>query len=261
MKKQKVNEGEVPQYYVEGSHEAIIDPEEFEKVQTELARRKRIGRSYSGDSAFASRLFCADCGGCYGPKVWHSNDSYRRVIWQCNHKFKHEQKCQTPTIDEKGIKTLFLKAYNILMGDRETVLENCRMIYQTLGDCSDLDSKIDELTEEIKIVSEMAAAQVRQHATQAEPEEAYNKRRAALVERYEKAKASRDQLQAERQQRLDQRKKVKRFCETLKEQPLVLPEWDEHLWSRIVEKVTFYPDGRATFCFVKGTEVTVNAEK
>lgn len=39
-KKRKVNEGEVPQYYVEHSHEPIITPEEFDKVQTELARRK-----------------------------------------------------------------------------------------------------------------------------------------------------------------------------------------------------------------------------
>ena len=31
-KKRKVNEGEVPQYYVEHSHEPIITPEEFEKV-------------------------------------------------------------------------------------------------------------------------------------------------------------------------------------------------------------------------------------
>ena len=39
-KKRKVNEGEVPQYYVEHSHEPIITPEEFDKVQMELARRK-----------------------------------------------------------------------------------------------------------------------------------------------------------------------------------------------------------------------------
>ena len=32
-KKTKVNEGEVPQYYVEESHPAIISPEEFELVQ------------------------------------------------------------------------------------------------------------------------------------------------------------------------------------------------------------------------------------
>lgn len=47
-KKKKVNEGEVPQYFVEHSHEPIITPEEFDKVQTELARRKRISRHYSG---------------------------------------------------------------------------------------------------------------------------------------------------------------------------------------------------------------------
>lgn len=39
-KKTKVNEGEVPQYYVEDSHPAIIEPWEWEQVQTELERRK-----------------------------------------------------------------------------------------------------------------------------------------------------------------------------------------------------------------------------
>ena len=53
-KKRKVNEGEVPQYYVEHSHEPIITPEEFDKVQTELARRKQISRQYSGKSIFSS---------------------------------------------------------------------------------------------------------------------------------------------------------------------------------------------------------------
>ncbi len=44
QKRMKVNEGEVPQYYVEHSHEAIIEPEEWEKVQLELARRKNDTR-------------------------------------------------------------------------------------------------------------------------------------------------------------------------------------------------------------------------
>ncbi len=39
-KKKKVNEGEIPQYYVEGNHEAIISPEVFEMVQQEMERRK-----------------------------------------------------------------------------------------------------------------------------------------------------------------------------------------------------------------------------
>ena len=42
-KKSKVNEGEVPQYYIEESHPAIIVPEEFELVQAELLRRQNLG--------------------------------------------------------------------------------------------------------------------------------------------------------------------------------------------------------------------------
>ena len=35
-KKAKINEGEIPQYYVEGDHEAIITPEIFDAVQCEM---------------------------------------------------------------------------------------------------------------------------------------------------------------------------------------------------------------------------------
>ncbi|PID82057.1 MAG: recombinase family protein, partial [Clostridiales bacterium] len=38
-KKKKVNEGEVPQYYVKNNHEAIIKPATFERVQREMALR------------------------------------------------------------------------------------------------------------------------------------------------------------------------------------------------------------------------------
>lgn len=40
-KRKKKNNGEVTRYYVEGSHEPIIPPEVFDKVQTEFERRKR----------------------------------------------------------------------------------------------------------------------------------------------------------------------------------------------------------------------------
>lgn len=80
-KKMKKNEGEIPQYYVENSHPAIIDPVEWEQVQVEFARREQLGRTYSSKSIFSSKLVCVDCGGFYGQKVWHSTSKYRKVIW------------------------------------------------------------------------------------------------------------------------------------------------------------------------------------
>ena len=76
-KRMKTNTGEVPQFYVEGSHEGIIVPHEFDMVQTEIERRKGLGGHYSGSSVFSSKLVCADCGAFFGQKVWHSTDKYR----------------------------------------------------------------------------------------------------------------------------------------------------------------------------------------
>ncbi len=101
-KKKKVNEGEIPQYYVENNHTAIIDPAVHEQVQREIERRNG---AHSGVRIFSGKIRCAECGSWFGSKVWHSNDKYRRVIWQCNHKFDGKR-CTTPHLTEDQIKKL-----------------------------------------------------------------------------------------------------------------------------------------------------------
>ena len=44
-KKTKKNDGQIPQYYVENSHPAIITAEVFDAVQTEMERRQGTKRS------------------------------------------------------------------------------------------------------------------------------------------------------------------------------------------------------------------------
>lgn len=81
------NNGQIPQYYVENNHPAIIDRDMWEQVQIELARRDELGAKYSSTDIFASKLICEDCGGFYGKKKWHSNSKYSRFVYQCNRKF------------------------------------------------------------------------------------------------------------------------------------------------------------------------------
>ena len=80
----KQNEGEVPQYYVKDSHEGIVSAEVFEPAQYEYQRRREQG-GYQSHSAspFSGHIVCGECGACYGHKVWHSNDRYRRLAWYC----------------------------------------------------------------------------------------------------------------------------------------------------------------------------------
>lgn len=80
----KRNEGEVPQYYVEGHHEPIIEPRIWNQVQVELETRHTLKDHKAGTPKsylFSSRLVCADCGGWYGRKVWTSNTKYRHTVW------------------------------------------------------------------------------------------------------------------------------------------------------------------------------------
>lgn len=117
-KKKKKNEGEAPQYYVKGSHEAIISPAVFEKAQAERARRAELFKTtklqrYSGVSIFSTKIICGDCGCWYGPKTWHAGTRYEKIVFQCNHKYKNGTVCKSPNLTEPQIKDLFIRAMRL----------------------------------------------------------------------------------------------------------------------------------------------------
>ena len=257
MKKMKTNEGEVPQYYVEHSHEAIINPTEWDMVQAEIARRKALGRAYSGNSVFSSKLVCGDCGGFFGQKVWHSTDAYRKVIWRCNSKFKGNKKCATPHLDTETIQQKFLIAYNRLMESRDSVVSDCELMRTALSDCTALDAEIDRLTEEIEVVAEMVKACVKENAASAQSQADYTKKYNTLVKRYEKATKRVDELSVERARKQDRDRELRLFIESIKKQPLVLEVWNERLWVGLLEKATVFHDGRMVFEFKNGAEIEV----
>lgn len=255
-KKQKVNEGEVPQYYVEGSHPAIINSNEFDMVQAEIARRQSLGRSYSGTSIFASKLICGDCGGFYGKKVWHSTDAYRKEIWRCNNKFNGESKCGTQTLDTDTIKQLFLKAYNQLMKNRQQLIEACEVMRTTVNNCERLDAEIENLNEEIQVVAELVNQCIKENAATEQSQEEYTSKYNRLVKRYENAMARLKEVSAERENKNQQDRDLRTFIAALREKPLVIEEFDEELWICLLDSATVHAEGQVTFRFKDGTIIT-----
>lgn len=254
-KKQKVNEGEVPQYYIDKSHDAIIAPAEFELVQQEIARRERIGRSYSGNSIFSCRLICGDCGHYLGSKVWQSNTKYRKTIWQCNNKFKGEEKCETPHLTEEAIKERFLSAYAQLTENRERLLEHCRIMQETLTDTKAIDDELESLDMEIEVVNELIRKSIMENATTAQNQDDYNKRYAEFSERYDKLKARKDALTAKKQKRILQSNAIGAFMFEVMELPEPPTVFDSKLWIASIDHATIYKDGRIVFTFINGAEI------
>ena len=86
-KKEKINHGELPQYYVEDAHEPIIDREMFNQVQTEMKRRAELysGKANTGRRGhrlFSQLLYCGHCHKTMNYKEWISHQ-YRRAVWVC----------------------------------------------------------------------------------------------------------------------------------------------------------------------------------
>ncbi len=109
---------------MEGNHEAIIPSEKFDMVQREMAKRGKGKKYHSGVHPFSSKIRCGECGSWYGSKVWHSTDKYRRIIWQCNHKFDGDKRCTTPHLTDEQVQDAFLSAANKLLATKDAVIAN-----------------------------------------------------------------------------------------------------------------------------------------
>ena len=154
-KKKVRNTGQVPQYYVEGNHEPIISPETFRLVQEQIALRKPGANRYIGVHPFSGVVFCGDCGSVFGSKVWHANDKYRRVVWQCNRKYQNKEKiCATPHMTEGELKDIVVFAMRKLRNDRETVITAANLIRDTVYDTSGLTLRAKQLRSELADVSD-----------------------------------------------------------------------------------------------------------
>ena len=255
-KKMKKNEGEIPQYYVENSHPAIIDPIEWELVQAEFARRVELGRTYSSKSIFSSKLVCGDCGGFYGQKVWHSTSKYRKVIWQCNKKYKKDAKrCSTPNLTVETIQMIFLNSYNRFMENRNQIIEDCELVKMYLTDFEELDKEIERRTEEIEVIAERVKHLVKENASTLQSQDEYIKKYNSLSKRYEEEYKKLEKLQKDKELRKSKYKAMEVFIENLKKQPLVIDAWDETLWALMIEKAIVNHDGSIIFVFKNGTEI------
>ncbi|MCI9638421.1 MAG: recombinase family protein [Hungatella sp.] len=255
-KKKKPNEGEVPQYYVENSHPAIIKPETFDLVQAEIARRARGKSRYSGVGIFSSRIKCAECGSWYGSKVWHSNDKYRRVIYQCNHKFDGEKKCSTPHLTEDEIKAAFAAAYNRFLAGQDEIIRNTETVIGQLSDSSGLETEREKLEQEMAVLAEMVQNCVAENARTAMDQGKYQERYSGLAGRYETLKEKHDKVSEEIAARTARSQVLARFLETLKKNGVV-EEFDEVLWGDMVEHVTVDCKKKMVFTFKNGVEVTI----
>jgi len=260
-KKVKMNEGEVPQYYVHDSHPAIIEPGLFDLVQFEMKRRQQSGKWSSSAHPFSGKIFCGECGGMYGPRVWNSTSEYRRAVWQCNEKYAGGTYCVSPHLTDSQIQTAFLAAFNDRLDNKAEIFEAYDEVLRALTDNSALDAEATELKNELEVVMELTRKAVQENATVALDQGEYRQRFTGLEKRYAAANARLAEIDETRLERSAERTNITRFLKTLVRQgDDLVTEFDEELWYITVDIITVQADGRLVVTFRDGFEVSIAAD-
>ena len=251
-KKSKRNEGEVPQYYVQNNHEAIISPQVFDLVQEEMRKRKNSKIRHSGISIFSSKIKCGQCGSWYGAKVWHSTDKYRQTVYRCNDKFKRH--CKTPHLTENEIENIFVRAVNQLIKNKDEILSNIILLKIRLVDTTDLEKKRNALEFNMNLLAERVQQLISENACLTQDQVQYNQEYSELVNRYEKIKIKYDQICDTMKQRTSRGQQLERFIENLQKQEFI-SIFDKRLWCSLVDFITVNEKDNIWVTFKDGTEI------
>ena len=251
----KKNDGELPQYYIENSHPAIICPETFDLVQDEMKKRQPVRRQLNNNSPFAAKIICGECGGYFGPKVWHSTSKYRYQGWRCNRKYTNGVCCSTPRIRDDELRAAFIQAFNQILGDKDRYINQFEEMLPLLADTSALEAKLAEAQDACDAAIEQMRSYVEENTRQIQDQAEYGRRFNEMGEECKAAEKLVADIKYEILSQAARKEKIRRYLDELRLAGDIVAEFDESLWQATVEMVTVYPDKSLNFTFRDGTKI------
>ena len=221
-KEKRKNTGQVPQYYVEGDHEAIIDPATFDLVQAMMEQRADRKMQYAGTGVF-----------------------------------KKQTQCTTPTLKEKYLKELFVRAYNEMFKDKDSIIKDFDEIKDIVFDTSKLETEQARLQVEINEIANLVENCIATNAHVAQNQDEYRKHYESLVARYDSVSSELQRVSDEIYQRRVRLKLTEHFLDELKKQKETITEFSQDLLNSTVESITVYSKEIIVKKKKNGTEIEI----
>ena len=264
--KVKKNQGEVTQYYIHGSHPAIIPREMFFRIQEEFARRnsKKAANAkksktnrgrFTSKYALSERLVCGECGSYYRRVTWNIHGR-KEIVWRCINRLEFGPKAcgKSPSLVEESLHHAILEAIRSLVdGHQEEMAASLR---ETLIDClagetdgespQALQGRIEELEQEFDRLLPMAA----------EENEVIDRKLKLINDELLQLKQKKKRAEHSAKQMEAQEAKAKEVMAMVSAEDLDLTEYSDTLVYRIVERVTVLSKEEIRIRFVGGLEIS-----
>ena len=254
-KKRIKNNGTVPQYYVEGDHEAIIPKDLFMQVQAELVRRRVVHvsptgkkRSFSCNHCFAQMVFCGDCGELYRRVHWN-NHGCKSIVWRCISRLEPgsaDTNCTNRTVNELLLQEVTVTAINQILTERGTFLKQLQANIAKAVVSADtlspdgIQARLEELQKEL--------------IKKANNKQDYD----AIADEILRLREQKEQSEVDSHHREEAMNRIKELQDFISKQKTDITEFDEALVKKLIEKITVFAD-HFTVEFKSGLTIDIEA--
>lgn len=236
------NYGAVDQFYVENTHEAIIDREIFEAAQRRMHRNSSTPKAEKSQRLFDKMIFCEECGWSYKSKMLHGVR-----YWVCSRKSAAGHSCGGKNVREDEIKEAFVEVYNKLRCFEKEILD--KTLFQMLGvreKVAGQNNQIAQIDTEIAKLCTQNNMYAQLHGQGVIDEVSYLERITELKYKITELRNKRIKLlNADEDEQLIENLRV--LKDMLSESPTAIISFDPQLFKEIVEKVLVGNDGTVVF--------------
>jgi len=165
----KRNTGQRKKYLVSENHEPIISRAQAEEVKEIMEYRKaRLHipsdgtNKYQNRYIFSGKIICGECGHIFKRQTISANKPYNYIQWCCGQHIRYIEKCGMKSIRDEAIKQAFVKLFNKLKCNYESILapllEGLKNISATdfnEAKIKECNNRINELTQQSHVLSRL----------------------------------------------------------------------------------------------------------
>ena len=259
-KKKKKNTGQVSQYLITNHHPAIIEPEIFDMVQSEMARRGCIKKNdkkkhygkYSGKFPFNNLIICGDCGAKYRRTMWVEKNGDKKHVWRCVNRIQDGKKAHcrhSVSINDIYLTKKTVEAINIIYKSRSRVKDILKCsIASLMGDTE--QPMITENMARLEELSDLMRDAIFKNATGEMTPKELEKICYEVKTESEKLRKENEEHEMTRKMKSAESSKLKQIFKAIDEMAEELTEIDNTLVRNIIEKMEVIAKDKLTIWFI-----------
>ena len=175
--KRKPNEGEEKHIIVENNHPPIIEKEIFDRVQNEIARRKKVTfekSRYSNRHVWSGKIKCAYCNSSFKRKTNNIKSNNPQLIWQCSEASEYGREkinaqgkkvgCNCKIIPEWVLRENFLAVLNAVIENKDFVVQELKIrVRRAIDECPNKRAELNEVLTGLDKIGDKKSGLINMH--------------------------------------------------------------------------------------------------